>query len=80
MGLVDLSVVLCELGYGCKGNVESEICVVVVGGIISLCCLFYIWLVLDILVVVELIFDCVCEVGNVKVYFIGVLICGFGGE
>ncbi len=79
-GLVDLSVALREPGYGRKGNVESETRAAAAGGTTSLCCPPYTRPVLDTPAVAELILDRAREAGNAKVYPIGALTRGFGGE
>ncbi|ARN33158.1 dihydroorotase-like protein [Pseudomonas aeruginosa M8A.4] len=79
-GLVDLSVALREPGYGRKGNVESETRAAAAGGTTSLCCPPYTRPVLDTPAVAELILDRAREAANAKVYPIGALTRGFGGE
>ncbi|MBW6259578.1 dihydroorotase, partial [Pseudomonas aeruginosa] len=79
-GLVDLSVALREPGYGRKGNVESETRAAAAGGTTSLCCPPYTRPVLDTPAVAELILDRAREAGNAKVYPVGALTRGFGGE
>ncbi|WP_313085715.1 dihydroorotase [Pseudomonas sp.] len=79
-GLVDLSVALREPGYSRKGNIASETLAATAGGITSLCCPPTTRPVLDTAAVAELILDRARESGHAKVFPIGALSRGLGGE
>ena len=79
-GLVDLSVALREPGYSRKGNIASETLAAVAGGVTSLCCPPLTKPVLDTPAVAELILDRAQEAGHTKVFPIGALTKGLGGE
>ncbi|WP_252271862.1 dihydroorotase [Pseudomonas subflava] len=79
-GLVDLSVALREPGYSRKGNIASETLAAAAGGVTSLCCPPLTKPVLDTSAVAELILDRAQEAGHTKVFPIGALTKGLGGE
>ncbi|AYC31139.1 dihydroorotase [Pseudomonas cavernae] len=79
-GLVDLSVALREPGYSRKGTIASETLAAAAGGITSLCCPPLTKPILDTPAVAELILDRAREAGHAKVYPIGALSKGLGGE
>lgn len=79
-GLVDVSVALREPGYSRKGNIASETLAAAAGGVTSLCCPPHTKPVLDTPAVTELIIDRAREAGHAKVYPIGALSKGLGGE
>ncbi|MDH0895166.1 MULTISPECIES: dihydroorotase [unclassified Pseudomonas] len=79
-GLVDLSVALREPGYSRKGSIASETLAAAAGGVTSLCCPPLTKPVLDTSAVAELILDRAQEAGHTKVFPIGALTKGLGGE
>src|SRR5690606_31460984 len=79
-GLVDLSVALCEPGYGRKGSIASETLAAAAGGVTSLCCTPRTKPVLDSATVVELVLDRAQEAGHAKVFPIGALSRDLAGE
>lgn len=79
-GLVDLSVALCEPGYGRKGSIASETLAAAAGGVTSLCCSPRTKPVLDSATVAELILDRAQEAGHTKVFPIGALSKDLAGE
>ncbi|NBA96625.1 dihydroorotase [Pseudomonas sp. R5(2019)] len=79
-GLVDLSVALREPGYSRKGSIVSETRAAAAGGVTSLCCPPQTKPVLDTSAVAELILDRAREAGHCKVFPIGALSKGLGGE
>lgn len=79
-GLVDLSVALREPGYSRKGSIASETLAAAAGGVTSLCCPPLTRPVLDTSAVAELILDRAQEAGHTKVFPIGALTKGLGGE
>ncbi|HSX71103.1 MAG TPA: dihydroorotase, partial [Pseudomonas sp.] len=79
-GLVDLSVALREPGYSRKGTIASETLAAAAGGVPSLCCPPLTKPVLDTSAVAELILDRAQEAGHTKVFPIGALTKGLGGE
>ena len=79
-GLVDLSAALREPGYSRKGSIASETLAAAAGGVTSLCCPPLTKPVLDTSAVAELILDRAQEAGHAKVFPIGALTKGLGGE
>lgn len=79
-GLVDLSVALREPGYGRKGNIASETLAAAAGGVTSLCCPPLTRPVMDTAAVVDLVLERAQEAGHAKVFPIGALTKGLGGE
>lgn len=79
-GLVDLSVALREPGYGRKGNIASETLAAAAGGVTSLCCPPLTRPVMDTAAVVDLVLERAQEAGHTKVFPIGALTKGLGGE
>jgi dihydroorotase len=79
-GLVDLSVALREPGYSRKGNIASETLAAAAGGVTSLCCPPLTRPVLDTSAVAELILDRAQQAGHAKVFPVGALTKGLGGE
>lgn len=79
-GLVDLSVSLCEPGYGRRGNIASETRAAAAGGITSLCCPPDTRPVLDNPTVAKVVLDRAAESALTRVYPVAALTRNFEGE
>ena len=79
-GLVDLSVSLCEPGYGRRGNIASETRAAAAGGVTSLCCPPTTRPVLDSATVAKVILDKAEDSACTHVYPVAALTRGFEGE
>ncbi len=79
-GPVDLGVSRREPGYSEKGNIASEACAAVAGGVTSRCGPAQTKPVLDTSAVAELILDRARDAGNTKVFPIGALSKGLEGQ
>lgn len=78
-GLVDLSVNLCEPGYGRKGTIATETLAAVAGGVTSLCCPPMTKPIADTTAVIDLILEKAREAKLARVYPLGALTKGCEG-